>query len=93
MSSLLETCPNPRLEQKIPVRDLVSQISISNEARGRELCRNELADKSYIEYHPGKDEISLKVPHDDLAYDLRNECGYSELRIEATLSHFDGFDP
>lgn len=26
-----------------------------------------------------------------LAHLLRDECGYSELRIEATLSHFEGF--
>lgn len=79
--------------KEIPVPDLVSQIGISDESRGRDLCRNELSDRSYIKYHPGKDEISLKVPHDDLAYDLRDKCGYSELRIEATLSHFGGFDP
>lgn len=35
-----------------------------------------------------------KVNHDEierLAYYLRDECGYTELRIEATLSHFQGF--
>lgn len=79
--------------KEIPVPDLVSQVNIPDEKRGRRLCRTELAHKNYIRYHRGKDEISLKVPHDDLAYELRDKCGYSELRIEATLSHFKGFDP
>lgn len=35
-----------------------------------------------------------KIAHEEveaLAYFLRDSCEYSELRIEATLSHFDGF--
>ncbi|ADB63994.1 hypothetical protein Htur_5266 (plasmid) [Haloterrigena turkmenica DSM 5511] len=30
--------------------------------------------------------------HDEAAYFLRDNCGYEEYRIEATLSRFDGFD-
>lgn len=77
--------------QSIAVPDLVSQINVPDEARARKLCRTKLAAKSDIGYHPGRDEIWIKVPHDDFAHYLRDNCGYSELRIDATLSHFDGF--
>lgn len=30
--------------------------------------------------------------HDEAAYFLRDQCGYEEYRIEATLSRFNGFD-
>jgi hypothetical protein len=75
----------------IPIPDLVAIANIPDEKRGRRLCETTLTNKRYVGYHRGRNVVWLKVPHDDLAYDLRDDCGYSTLRIEATLSHFSGF--
>jgi len=77
-----------------PVHDLVSDANIQGEKRARKVARNQLSDRGFIGFHPGKDTIWLDPPPtDDLAYWLRDTCGYMELQIEATLdSYFDGFD-
>lgn len=74
----------------ISVSDLVIQTPVSDEKRARDVCRRVVTQKSYIAYDPSTDRLKLRVPHDQLAYDLLN-CGYSELRIETTLTKFDGF--
>lgn len=79
---------------EVAVSDLVSDADVRDEQHGREVARNQVANKSYVRYHQGKDTIWLSGPPDDqLYYDLRDDCGYTELQIEATFSsYFDGFD-
>lgn len=77
--------------QWISLDALVRDLSVQDERRAREIFEAQVAKKEYVEYHPGREEVKLNVPHENLAYDLRDDCGFSELRIEATLSHFDGF--
>jgi hypothetical protein len=78
---------------EIDVPKLASDANIQDEEQGRKVARNRLSDKKFIGYHRGKDTIWLDPPPtDELAYHLRDECGYLELQIEATLdSYFDGF--
>lgn len=78
---------------EVPVSDLASNAPIQDERRGRDTARNQLSDRSFIGYHQGKDTIWLAgPPTEDVFYYLRDECGYSELQIEATFdSYFDGF--
>lgn len=76
--------------KSIPIDDLVSQTNVPDEKYARQLCEREVVAKDYVGHQPGTGDIWLKVPHNDLAYNLRS-CGYSYLRIESTLSHFDGF--
>lgn len=77
--------------KKISVRALVAQCNFPDEQKAREICKQKVAKKDYVGYHQAMDLIWLKVPHDQLAYDLRDCCDYSELRIESMLSKFDGF--
>lgn len=76
----------------IPISDLVSQAPVSDEKRAREVCRRVVVQKSYIAYDPSTGRIRIRVPHKQLAYDLR-ECDYGILRIETTLTRFSGFSP
>lgn len=77
----------------MPVERLVSESAVSDEPRGREVARTRLADAAFVGHHPGNDEVWIVgPPSEELAYFLRDVCGYSELQIEATLSsYFDGF--
>lgn len=76
---------------KVSVKALVGQCNFPDEQRARKICRQNVTKKPYVSYHQGRDLIWLDVPHDQLAYDLRDCCDYSELRIEGKLSKFDGF--
>lgn len=79
--------------KEVDVKRLVSDSNVRDEKRGREVARNQLSENEYVGYHQGKDTIWLDPPPtDELAYHLRDECGFMELQIEATLdSYFDGF--
>ena len=71
----------------IPEDDLVRDaLPASQVSRGRELCE-QLKGKEYVIYQRGRG-FSLKgMPEQTvLARELRNECSYTELQIEATLS-------
>lgn len=78
---------------EVEVSDLASDANVSDEQRARDVARTDLASRDFIGYHQGKDTIWLAgPPSDDMFYHLRDECGYSELQIEATFSsYFDGF--
>lgn len=74
----------------IPEDDLIGGLPSDEHGRARSVAE-ELRSASYIAY---KRDRGYKIAHahvDDLAMELRDTCGYSEFRIEATLSHFDGF--
>jgi len=75
------------------ISQLAADANVQDKQRAREVARNQLADRKFIDYHQGKDTIWLDPPPtDDLAYYLRDVCGFMELQIEATLdSYFDGF--
>ena len=71
--------------------DLVKTLPRSERGRARRDVLPTLRGDTMTVYRRGK---GYKVDHDEierLGYYLRDECGYSELRIEATLSHFQGF--
>ena len=74
----------PIPEEKL-VRDA---LPASEVARGREICET-LKQKTYVVYQRGRG-FSLKgMPEQAvLARELRDQCGYTELQIEATLSPF-----
>lgn len=78
---------------EVDVHDLADNANVQDEARARDIARNQLAQRPYIGYHQGKDEIWLQgPPSDTVCYDLRDACGYTELQIEATFdSYFTGF--
>ena len=78
--------------QWIPEDELVGTVPVSERGRARQEILPELQ-QSPLTIH--QRDRGYKINHDrieDLAYELRDECTYSELRIEATLSHFDGFE-
>lgn len=77
----------------IEVHELARRANVQDEREARELARDQLASRHYVGYHQGRDEIwIIAPPTGDVFYHLRDRCGYSELRIEATFSsYFDGF--
>lgn len=71
---------------------LIRTLPKSERGRARQDILLKLRDGPLVVYQRDR---GYKINHDaidDLAYELRDDCEYSELRIEATLSHFDGFD-
>lgn len=78
---------------EVDVSQLTRDANVHNEKRARDVARNQLADRDFIGYHQGKDTIWLKgPPSEDVAYHLRDECGYNEIQIETTFGdYFDGF--
>lgn len=78
---------------EVTVENLADEANVRDEAHAREVARTHLADREFIGYHQGRDTIWLEgPPRDAVCYHLRDECGYSELQIEATFSsYFDGF--
>lgn len=75
----------------IPVDDLVAAVPTHERGRAKTVAEG-LKHEPYVAYRRKR---GLKIDHpkiDALAALLRDECGYSEFRIEATLSHFDGFE-
>lgn len=75
----------------IPVDDLLGAVPSHERGRAREVA-NDLKQDPYTVYRPGR---GFKLDHtriESFAELLRDECGREEFRIEATLSHFHGFD-
>lgn len=73
------------------LEDLVRAVPSHDRGRARSVAES-LRVEPYIVYHPNR---GFKIAHeaiDTLATVLRDECGVDEFRIEATLSHFRGFD-
>ena len=71
--------------------ELVRAVPSHERGRARDVA-NDLKHDPYTIYRPGR---GFKLDHsriDDLARLLRDQCGYSEFRIETTLSHFGGFE-
>lgn len=77
----------------VAVTELVREANVADEREAREVARNRVADRKWVGYHNGRDAIWLRgPPTEDVLYFLRDECGYTELQIEATFdSYFDGF--
>ena len=80
----------------IPADDLVRDALPGHEdPRGHEICE-ELKRMAYVTYQRGQGFSLEGMPEqEELAYELRDRCGYTELQIEATLSPFGragGFD-
>lgn len=75
----------------IPTEDLVGAVPTHERGRAREVAVD-LQQNPLTEHRHG---YGFKLAHariDALAAFLREECGYGEFRIEATLSHFGGFE-
>lgn len=71
------------------VNALVDAANVHDKPRGRELARNELPQRSFIGYHPGKDVIWLDIPPAQSVVDfLVNSCGYSRIQVEATFDSY-----
>lgn len=75
----------------VPEADVIRTLPKSEHGRARREILPELRDSPLVIHQRDR---GYKINHDslsDLAHELRDDCEYSELRIEATLSHFDGF--
>ena len=75
----------------VPEDEILRTLPKSERGRGRREVLPELRKEPLVIHQPDR---GYKINHDtieDLAHELRDKCEYSELRIEATLSHFDGF--
>lgn len=77
----------------VGVHALVSAANVDDEAAAGSVARNMLVERDFVGLHQGQDEIWLAAPpREDVFYRLRDDCGYTELQIEATFSsYFDGF--
>ena len=65
--------------------------STHERGRARDVA-NDLRGVPFIEYHANRG-FKIENKHIDvLARELRDECDFNEFRIEATLSHFGGFE-
>lgn len=81
----------------VPQTELVENaLAAEDVQRGDEIC-DDLTDEPYIQ--SGRDgQLGIQNDPDSqakLTFVLRDQCGFSELRIEATLSRFEqkgGFD-
>lgn len=75
----------------VPVDDLVNAVPNHERGWAREVA-HDLKLEPFTAYHRNR---GFKIDHshvDALAVFLRDGCGYSEFRIESTLSHFGGFE-
>lgn len=75
----------------IPEEQLIRAVPSHERGRARSIVTR-LADGPIVRHHPHR---GLKLAHESvdlLARELRDECGFSEFRIETTLSHFGGFE-
>lgn len=75
----------------IPGDDLVKTLPRSERARANREVLPALQRDATTIYRRRRGHKMNHAEIEPLAYFLRDECGYSALRIEATLSHFDGF--
>lgn len=75
----------------LPDDELIKAVPTHERGRARQVVAN-LNRESYIRQHHNR---GLKINNsqiDRLADELHTTCNYSKFRIEATLSHFGGFD-
>lgn len=76
----------------IPEQDLLNALDSHAQGRGKRELLDDLCDLDFVDRRGGG-YIIVPNTWEDLAYFLRDNCGYTEIQIEATLSsHFDGFD-
>lgn len=70
----------------VGTEELVRDINVNDEKDARDTLRDELPKFDSVIYHPGTDEFSLDVPHQDIKEYLKDHCaGYDDLRIDATF--------
>lgn len=74
---------------KVDIEKLVREAAVLDEARGRELARDDLPKRSFIGHHQGSDEIWLDPPPgQNIVNFLTQRCGYTKLQVETTLSSY-----
>lgn len=77
--------------QWVPEVRIIRAVPAHERGRAKDIVAR-LSRAPFAHHNPQR---GLKIAHDGidrLARELRDVCGYSEFRIEATLSHFGGFD-
>lgn len=80
----------------IPKDEFVNVLDAADQGRGRELAEK-LKQKSYVTWQRGRGFGVKNSPDEQakLAVELRDDCGYLEIQVEAKLSRFEqagGFD-
>lgn len=75
----------------IPADDLIKAVPSHERGQARDIM-DQLKREPYITHHGNRGFKINNSQVDILADELRDDCGYSEFRIIATLSHFGGFD-
>lgn len=75
----------------IPADDLIKAVPTHERGRARDIA-DDLKIEPYIAYRRNRGFKINNANIDVLADELHADCGYSKFRIEATLSHFGGFD-
>ena len=77
----------------IPEAALLDQaLPSSEQGRARRNALPNLRSRPFVAHRRDRGLRFVGNSEEGIAAFLRDECGYGELRIEATLSHFDGFD-
>lgn len=74
-----------------PEEDLTRAVPSHERGRARSIA-DSLRGERLVTHHPSR---GFKISHEEierLARLLRDVCGISEFQIEATLSHFRGFE-
>jgi len=75
----------------IPEAVLIRSVASHERGRARDVL-DELVDETYI---VGDSQRGYRMNHDradEIAYELRDTCGFPEFDIEVYFSHFGGFD-
>lgn len=67
-------------------------LPASEQGRARRDVLPRLQSRPFVAYRRDRGLRFVGNTEEQIAAFLKDECGYSELRIEATLSHFDGFE-
>jgi hypothetical protein len=72
--------------RRIEVSDLARDCNYSDEKAIRDIIRNELANKPFVTFHKGKDQIWIrKQDKEDIRDYLTKSCGYKSWRVSAKL--------
>ncbi len=78
--------------QWVPRDALVNNaVPPSDQGRAKTIC-DDLKMKPYINFQRGQGFRIVGNTENRIALFLRDICGYTEIQIESSLSHFDGFD-
>lgn len=90
---LWKLCRSHGWGSPVPIDDLVGDaLDAVDQGRGRQIC-DDLKKRPFITYRRGRG-LTIKnspVEQEKIAHILRDECSYTRLQIEATLSRFEGF--